>query len=98
MKINNLLTAAEAAKTIFILSSFSNCTMKEVAEAAPNAIKWFQMCILKDRDSAIHFIRRAEEAGFRAIVLSVDNPITPKFKLCNVAQREGVRYEKKSIP
>lgn len=65
--------------------------MREVADAAPNAIKWFQMSILKDCNSTIYFVRRAEEAGFKAIVLTVDNPILPKSKSSNKFQQKGVR-------
>ena len=74
------LSAAESAKTIFILSTYANCSMQEVAEAAPHGIKWFQMATHRDRSCTIHFVRRAEQAGFKAIVLTVDNPIVPKSK------------------
>ncbi|XP_008207594.1 peroxisomal (S)-2-hydroxy-acid oxidase-like [Nasonia vitripennis] len=73
--------AAEAANTIFILSTYSNTTIQDVGKAAPNAVKWFQTTVLKDRDCILHCIRRAEQAGFKAIVMTVDNPIILKSKI-----------------
>lgn len=34
---------------VFILSTLSTFTLEEVAEAAPDATKWFQLYIYKDR-------------------------------------------------
>ena len=44
-----LFTAAEAMGTIFTLSTISTSSIEEVAAAAPNAIKWFQLYVLKNR-------------------------------------------------
>ncbi|CAG2069259.1 unnamed protein product [Timema podura] len=41
--------AAGAMGTIFILSTLSTSSIEEVAAAAPNTIKWFQLYIYKDR-------------------------------------------------
>ena len=41
--------AAEAMGTIFTLSIASTSSIEEVAAAAPNAIKWFQLYVLKNR-------------------------------------------------
>ena len=41
--------AAQAMGTIFILSTISTSSIEEVAEAAPKAVKWFQLYIYKDR-------------------------------------------------
>jgi (S)-2-hydroxy-acid oxidase len=41
--------AAQKAETVFIMSTLSTSSIEEVAEAAPNAIKWFQLYIYKDR-------------------------------------------------
>ena len=39
--------AAQAAGTVFIMSTISTCSIEEVAEAAPDAVKWFQLYIYK---------------------------------------------------
>lgn len=67
--------AAQGAGTIYILSTISTSSIEEVAEAAPNAIKWFQLYIYKDRNVTINLVGRAERAGFKAIVLTVDAPL-----------------------
>ncbi|CAG7667372.1 unnamed protein product, partial [Allacma fusca] len=43
---------------------------EQVAAAAPGARKWFQLCVFKDRNISADVVRRAEAAGFEAIVLS----------------------------
>ncbi|XP_034939778.1 hydroxyacid oxidase 1 [Chelonus insularis] len=66
--------AAEEIGTIFILSTISTSSIEEIAQAAPKAIKWFQLYIYCDRDITLNLIKRAEKAGFSAIVLTVDTP------------------------
>lgn len=66
--------AAQAAGTIFILSTISTSSIEEVAEAAPNGVKWFQLYIYNDRNVTLNLIRRAERAGFKALVLTIDAP------------------------
>jgi len=81
--------AAEEAGIVFILSTISTSSIEEVAAAAPKALKWFQLYIYKDRKVTANLVRRAEKAGFSAIVLTVDAPyfgrrladIKNKFKL-----------------
>jgi len=58
---------------IFALSTYATCSMEDVAAAAPHGRKWFQLYFLKDRKQDADLIRRAEKAGFEAIVLTVDN-------------------------
>lgn len=52
----------------------STSSIEEVAEAAPNAIKWFQLYVYTDRNVTLNLIRRAERAGFKALVLTIDAP------------------------
>ncbi|KAL0131256.1 hypothetical protein PUN28_002670 [Cardiocondyla obscurior] len=66
--------AAQAAGTIFILSTLSTSSIEEVAEAAPNGLKWLQLYIYTDRDVTLNLIKRAERAGFKALVLTIDAP------------------------
>ncbi|KAG7202562.1 hypothetical protein KM043_009758 [Ampulex compressa] len=61
--------------TVFILSTISTCSIEEVAEAAPSCIKWFQLYIYSDRNVSLNLIRRAEQADFKALVLTIDAPI-----------------------
>ena len=66
--------AAEEAGVLFILSTMSTVSIEDVAAAAPSGIKWFQLYIYKDRDVTRALVKRAEKAGFKAIVLTVDAP------------------------
>ena len=65
--------AAEGA--IFTLSTVSSRSIEEVAAAAPNARRWFQLYVHRDRDIARTLVERAMAAGFEAIVLTVDLPL-----------------------
>jgi 4-hydroxymandelate oxidase len=65
--------AAKAAGILFILSSLSNLAMEEVFALAGEP-RWFQLYIYKDREITGELVRRAEDAGAGAIVLTVDAP------------------------
>ncbi|KAL0281309.1 UNVERIFIED_CONTAM: hypothetical protein PYX00_002336 [Menopon gallinae] len=67
--------AAGKAGTVFILSTISTSSIEEVAKAAPDTHKWFQLYIYKDRQVTIDLVKRAEQCGFKALVLTVDAPV-----------------------
>lgn len=72
------LATARAAKplnTIYTLSTLSTSSIEEVAQAAPDTTKFFQLYIYKDREMTKNLVRRAEKAGFKALVLTVDAPV-----------------------
>lgn len=66
--------ACEATGAVMILSTISTSSIEEVAAAAPNAHKWFQLYIYKDRKVTKSLISRAERSGFKALVLTIDTP------------------------
>ncbi|HZF11995.1 MAG TPA: alpha-hydroxy acid oxidase [Thermoanaerobaculia bacterium] len=66
--------AAGAAGTVMILSTLSNTPLEEVVAAASGPV-WFQLYIYKDRKTTEGLVRRAEAAGCRALVLTVDAPL-----------------------
>lgn len=72
-EIGNALSAGKIGG-IFILSTLSTTPLEEVAAAAPNTTKWFQLYIYKDRSLTESMVRRAEKAGYKAIVLTIDAP------------------------
>ena len=63
--------AAARAGTIIVLSTLATTVIEDVAAAAAGP-KWFQLYIYKDRGATADLIRRAESAGCRALVLTVD--------------------------
>ena len=58
----------------FILSSLSSNSMEDVAEALGDTRKWFQFYWSSDEDIARSFLDRAEDAGYDAVVVTVDAP------------------------
>ncbi|WP_026425283.1 alpha-hydroxy acid oxidase [Actinokineospora inagensis] len=57
----------------FVLSMFASRTFADVA-AVTTAPLWLQLYWLRRRDALADLIRRAEDAGIRALVLTVDAP------------------------
>lgn len=66
--------AAAGAGTLMVASTIATCTLEEIAFAAPGP-RWFQLYIYKDRAVTAGLVARAEAAGYRAIVLTVDTPL-----------------------
>jgi 4-hydroxymandelate oxidase len=66
--------AAAAAGTLMILSTLSTTRLEDVAAAAPDAPRWFQLYVYKERAVSAGLVRRATAAGYRALVLTVDTP------------------------
>lgn len=81
--------AASSAGTIMTVSSWSTCSVEEVA-ATGEGIRFFQLYIMKDRNIAVQLAKKAESAGFKAIVLTADTPW--------LAKREADIKNKFSLP
>ena len=67
--------AAAAAGTVMCLSTLSSVPPAELSAAAPEAIKWFQLYWSRDRGFTAELVASVAEAGFRAVVLTVDFPV-----------------------
>jgi 4-hydroxymandelate oxidase len=67
--------AAAGAGTVMCLSSLSNTRVEEVCTAAGTSPVWFQLYVYRDREATAALAARAEAAGARAIVLTVDAPL-----------------------
>jgi len=67
--------AAAAAGVLMTLSSISSTPMEDVAAAAPNGAKWFQLYHYSNRAMSESLIVRAQAAGYTAIVLTADAPL-----------------------
>ncbi|XP_068135727.1 2-Hydroxyacid oxidase 1 [Hyperolius riggenbachi] len=66
--------ACKALGTGMMLSSWATSTIEEVAEAAPDSIRWMQLYIYKDRNLTKSLVKRAERQGYKGIFLTVDTP------------------------
>jgi L-lactate dehydrogenase (cytochrome) len=67
--------AAGAAGTAYILSTLSGCLLEDVRKASSGPV-WYQLYLLGGRDVAIGAIARARTAGFSALVLTIDTPVS----------------------
>ncbi|WAL75394.1 alpha-hydroxy acid oxidase [Kitasatospora sp. YST-16] len=66
--------AAAAAGALLVASIFAGRTLEQIAEAAPDGTRWLQLYWLRDREALAALVARAEAAGYRALVLTVDAP------------------------
>jgi isopentenyl diphosphate isomerase/L-lactate dehydrogenase-like FMN-dependent dehydrogenase len=66
--------AAAAAGTIMCVSTLATATLAEVAAAAPDAPRWLQLYVFRDRGVSRDLVGQAVDHGFRAVVLTVDLP------------------------
>ncbi len=69
--------AAAAAGTVYCLSHGSVCSMEEVA-AAHQGQRWMQVFIYRDRAFTRELTQRARDAGYDALVLTIDNQLLGK--------------------
>ena len=65
---------AAAAGTIFCLSTLSSVRPSELAAAAPDAPRWFQLYWSPDREFTRDLVAEAVATGFEALVLTIDLP------------------------
>ena len=72
-----IVAAREAgiAGTGYSLSTLSGCRLEEVKEAT-KCPAWYQLYLLGGRDVALKTIERAKKAGFSAIIVTIDTPVS----------------------
>ena len=72
-----VVAAREAGKagTGYTLSTLSGCRLEDVKQAT-DCPAWYQLYLLGGRDVALKTIERAKSAGFSAIVLTIDTPVS----------------------
>ncbi len=66
---------AAAAGSAYVLSTVSTVSMEDVASAVPDGLRWFQIYVHGDRGLTRWLLDRAEAAGYRALVMTVDTPV-----------------------
>lgn len=69
------IAVAKAASSVgvpFVLSTLSSKTMEDVAAAAGDGPRWFQLYWPNDPELAASLLERAEAAGYSAVVLTID--------------------------
>lgn len=102
-----IVQAATATGVGSIVSTLSSVTLEEVAAArtlavrelgAPPAPLWFQLYLQPRREDSLALVRRAEAAGYEAIVLTIDAAVKrsgvmlpPGVGAANLAGMERMR-------
>jgi L-lactate dehydrogenase (cytochrome) len=67
--------AAARAGIPFALSTLGTAAIEDIADAIPQGRKWFQLYMWRDRDRSMALVRRAAEAGFDTLLVTVDVPV-----------------------
>ncbi len=75
-----LASAAAGADIPFTLSTASNQRLEQVRAVAPGGEQWMQLYVMH-RELAARIVRRAAAAGYRALVLTVDVPVSGNREL-----------------
>src|SRR5437764_1133809 len=69
-----------AADATMVVSTMSNVTLEDVAAVATRPL-WFQLYVQPDRELTRQLVRRAETAGYQALVVTVDAPVLgPRYR------------------
>lgn len=67
--------AAASRNLSMTLSTFANTSVENVKKAGGEAVQFLQLYIFENREVSCKLIRRAETAGYGAIMLTVDTPV-----------------------
>ncbi|HZZ89274.1 MAG TPA: alpha-hydroxy acid oxidase [Caulobacteraceae bacterium] len=65
--------AAGKAGALMVVPGGANRTIEAIGEAAVGPL-WLQLYLFPERERTLALVRRAEAAGYRALVLTVDSP------------------------
>lgn len=65
---------AERTGIPYALSTMGTTSIEDVAAAAPEARKWFQLYVWNDRAAGEDLVKRSGAAGYEALMLTVDVP------------------------
>ena len=78
---------AAAAGACFVASTLASASLEAIA-AAGEGEQWFQLYFQAQRSVTLDLVRRAEAAGYRALVVTLDAPVSSPGRR---AQRAGFR-------
>ncbi|XP_072028865.1 2-Hydroxyacid oxidase 1-like [Amphiura filiformis] len=83
--------AASSMQTGMVISHRSTKRLEDIAVASPEGLKWFQLNIYKDRSLVQHLIQRAEKAGYKGIVVTIDSVVIGK-KYSMIRHKKGLPH------
>lgn len=67
-------SAADATDTLLVTSTLSHTPLESIAQQTAGP-KWFQLYFQPTRDITLSLVKRAEAAGYSALVVTVDVPV-----------------------
>ena len=65
----------EENNLIYNLSTMGTTSSEEIGNQVPNVRIWFQLYLWRYRDQSLKFIEESKEAGFEALMLTVDTAV-----------------------
>ena len=77
--------ACSVLETAMVTSTLASRSLEAIADELDGP-KWFQLYFQQDRDFTLSLVRRAESAGYSALMITVDAPL---HGIRNRAQRAG---------
>lgn len=66
--------AARRTRSLYVVSTRASCPLEDVASAVGGPW-WFQVYVMRDRGLTAALVRRAADAGARALVVTGDTPV-----------------------
>lgn len=81
------VVGASAISTWMTASTLASVSLEEIAKAAQTTL-WFQLYMQTTREASLSLVRRAEAAGYAALMVTVDAPVNG---VRNIEQRAGFR-------
>jgi L-lactate dehydrogenase (cytochrome) len=70
-----VIRVAERAGIPFGLSTMGTVSIEDVTAVSPEARKWFQLYVWRDRGAGKDLVSRAQQHGFEALLLTVDTVV-----------------------
>ncbi len=70
-----VVRAAMAAGIPYTLSTMGTVSVEDIAREAPDADRWFQLYLWRDRVQSTELVQRAAAAGYRTLMLTADTPV-----------------------
>jgi L-lactate dehydrogenase (cytochrome) len=70
-----VVRVAQRAGIPYALSTMGTTSIEDVAASGPEARKWFQLYVWRDRAAGRDLMDRARRAGYDTLILTVDTPV-----------------------
>ncbi|NIH79220.1 alpha-hydroxy acid oxidase [Amycolatopsis viridis] len=70
-----VVRVAQRERIPYVLSTMGTVSIEQVASAAPQARKWFQLYVWRDHGAGRELMQRAWDNGYGTLLLTVDTPV-----------------------